>query len=373
MTSPKRKLSYSVLMTLLGLGLLELGARYWEAANPPPAPVPLPAPGPVDCLPECMPGVAQMPEQPEGLPRGIPMTQHPSRGWVLPPGVEMVETGVATRVSSLSLRGPEVPAERLPSEVRIITLGDSSIFGYGVTEEQVLDRIAATVLQSFWGTPVRAINGGTPGYTSVQALATLIEVGPAVQPDWVVIGTIWSDLFQTDVQLSRSPGTRYPLALYRLGTRALAPWLPARKVGWVDDTRSVGTPADDRQARIGLETYRRTLDEIVAETRRLGARPVFLMLPAPIDLGSEGQPPHIERYRAAMREAAAAAGAPLVDGPARFREDGAGYSEFYDQIHPSKTGHARLGSALASTLSPYKPSTPDPGTPDPGTPGSGTQ
>jgi lysophospholipase L1-like esterase len=357
MSTRTRKLGFALLSTIGALLLLELGARAWESTHPPLAPVPLPGPGPVDCLPDCMPGVSAMPEQPDGLPRGIPMTQHPTRGWVLPAGVEMIETGVATRVNSLSLRGPEVPAARLPHEVRILTLGDSSVFGFGVAEDQVFDRVAATILQSFWSSPVRGINGGTPGYTSVQALATLIEVGPVVQPDWVIIGTIWSDLFQTDVPLTRPPGSSYPLALYRLGTRLLAPWLPARKVGWVDASRGTGTPADDRAARTAIEVYTRTLSEIVTETRRLGARPAFLVLPAPIDLTGEELPPHIERYRQAMRAAASAAGAPLIDGADRFRQDGAGNAEFYDQIHPSKTGHARLGAALASVLSPYKPTT----------------
>ena len=355
MSSRTRKLGFATLTTVAVLVLLELVAWAWEASNPPLPPTPLPGPGPVDCLPDCMPGVASMPEQPDGLPRGIPMQQHPTRGWVLPPGVEMVETGVATRVNAMSLRGPDVPAERQPSEVRILTLGDSSIFGYGVEEQQVFDRVAATILQSFWRSPVRGINGGTPGYTSVQALATLIEVGPTVQPDWVIIGTIWSDLFQTDVPLSRPPGERVPLATWRVGTRLLAPWLPARKVGWVDTTRDVGTPADNRAARTALEVYTRTLGEIVAETRRIGAKPAFVMLPAPVDLDDEGLPPHIERYRQAMRDAALAADAPLIDGPALFKSEGASNAEFYDQIHPSKTGHARLGAALASTLSPYKP------------------
>ena len=37
------------------------------------------------------------------------MAEHPTRGWILPPGVEMVETGVRTRVNRLGLRGAEVP------------------------------------------------------------------------------------------------------------------------------------------------------------------------------------------------------------------------------------------------------------------------
>ncbi len=355
MTTRPRKLGFALLTTLGVLLVSELGARVWEAQFPLAPPVPLPGPGPVECLPECMPGVAEMPDQPDGLPRGIPMQQHPSRGWILPPGVEMVETGVRTRVNSLGMRGPEVSGERAEGEVRILTLGDSSVFGYGVEEHQVFEQVASTVLRTFWNLPVQGYNGGTPGHTSVQALATLKEVGPVVQPDFVVIAAIWSDLFQTDTPLTRPPGTRFPIALYRVSTRILGPWLPARKVGWVDSTRDVGTPADDRQARTGLEIYKTTLGEIVGETQRLGARPVFMVLPAPIDLDADPPPALILRYRAAMAEVAATAGAEIIDGAGRFRKDGAGNSEFYDQIHPSKTGHARLGSALASTLSVHRP------------------
>ena len=47
-----------------------------------------------------------MPDQPTGLPRGIPMVPHGRRAWALPPNTEMVEH-VAVRVNSMALRGPE--------------------------------------------------------------------------------------------------------------------------------------------------------------------------------------------------------------------------------------------------------------------------
>jgi len=358
MSTRFKKLCFSALMTLGVVGLLELGARGYEAMSPAPPPTPLPAPGPLKCLPDCLPGVAAMPEQPQDLPRGIPMQQHPTRGWMLPPGVEMVETGVATRVNSLGLRGGEISSEKAPQEVRILTLGDSSVFGYGVEEHQTFGQVAATVLGTFWRVPVHSFNGGVPGYTSVQALATLNEVGPVVRPDWVVIAAIWSDLFQTDTPLRRPGRKTVPFALYRLGIRLLGSWLPAQKVGWLDVERGVGTPAENREARTGLEKYRRTLDEIVAQTRAHGARPVFLILPAPIDLDPGPPPATIVAYRQAMVDAAAAAEAPMIDGAGLFRQDGASNQEFYDQIHPSRTGHARLGAAIAATLSQMRNTSP---------------
>jgi lysophospholipase L1-like esterase len=344
-----RKPLFALLSTFAALLVLEISARVYEH-NVPPTPVrPLPSPGQPDCLPECMPDAASLPAQPDGFPSGIAMVDHPTRTWTLQPGAEMVETNVYTRVNSLGLRGPDV-TERKPGEVRILTLGDSSVFGYGVDEPMAMDRIAASILGTFWRVPVRGINGATPGYTSVQALAVLNEVGPIYRPDWVIIAAIWSDLFQTDQPLSTPSEVAIPSALYRITTRFLGPWLQPRTVGWVDLEREVGTPSAGRAPRTSTEQYRNTLTELATTARALGGEPLFLILPAPVDLNTRPPPPFILEYRNTMAEVARAVGAPLVDASARFRRDGASNADFYDQIHPSREGHARLGSMIATTI-----------------------
>ena len=93
----------------------------------------------------------------------------------------MVETNVHVRVNTLALRGPEL-AEKQPNEIRLMTLGDSSVFGFGVEEADVFGAVAASYLSSEWARPVVPVNGGTPGYTSVQALHTLQDVGRHARP-----------------------------------------------------------------------------------------------------------------------------------------------------------------------------------------------
>ena len=128
-------------------------ARAGETIWPLQPPRPLPEPGAASCLPDCMPGIAQMPEQPQGLPRGIPMVPHGRRAWALPPNTEMVETNVAVRVNSLALRGPELGPKQA-NEIRILTLGDSSVFGFGVPESDVFSSVAAAQLSDAWDRPV---------------------------------------------------------------------------------------------------------------------------------------------------------------------------------------------------------------------------
>ena len=343
-----RKFLFALLGTVLGLLVLETLAIGAESIWPAQPLRPLPAPGEASCMPDCMPDVARLPDQPSGLPRGIPMVPHGRRAWALSPGSEMVETNVHVRVNELALRGPPLPEKNL-NELRLMTLGDSSGFGFGVEEDAVFGSVAAAYLSAEWNKTVVSVNGGTPGYTSVQALHTLQDVGRIVRPDIVVIATLWSDLFQTDTPLERAGGQRHPSALYRLSVRVLAPYLPAQTVGWTEG--AVGAEGVGRTARVGLDRYRRTIEELVQLTRTLGATPVVLLLPAPIDLDPSPVPPLIRSYRSVLRDVAKDHELMVVDGPAIFRQKSDGNSDFYDQVQPSTSGHARLGEALGQALS----------------------
>lgn len=272
------------------------------------------------------------------------MVPHGRRAWALPPSTEMVETNVAVRVNSLALRGPELGQKR-PDELRILTLGDSSVFGFGVPESEVFSSVAAARLSDAWGRTVTPVIGATPGYTSVQALHTLQDVGRTVRPDVVVIATLWSDLFQSETPLERAGGQTHPLAAYRVATRLLAPWLPAPTVGWVE-----GDVGQSGSARVGLEQYARTLEQLVDEVRTLGARPVVLVLPAPVDLDLEPAPARMQAYRSTLSGLADRHSLSIVDGPDIFRKKRATNADFFDQVHPSSAGHEKLGQGLAEVL-----------------------
>ena len=99
-----------------------------------------------------------------------------------------------------------------------------------------------------------------------------------------------------------------------------------------------------------LSEYIQNLKRLTRQIKALGAKPAFLILPAPMDLDPVPPPEAVLAYREAMRQAAAAADAPLVDGPALFVERGVDIGYWTDQVHPDRPGHLLLGEGLYDAL-----------------------
>ena len=281
----------------------------------------------------------------------VPLVHDESAGWTLPPNRTERYGETVMRFNALGMRGPDwgpAPA----GTVRIFTLGDSSIMGLGVMEEQVFSSVAATALQEAWGVPVEAVIGGIPGYTSAQALELQAKVQARLAPQWVVLGCLWSDLVRQGLAPRVTPPSRW--ATYRVGVLLLSPWLTARKVKFLDQEGDVGD-LGDASSRVGLRQYRHNLELLAERATAAGARPAFVLLPAPMDLDAAVPPETVVAYRATMRSVAAELGAPLVDGEALVHRRGATLAWWDDQVHPSALGHRELGTALAEALAPHRP------------------
>jgi hypothetical protein len=112
-------------------------------------------------------------------------------GFVLAPGFSgrIERDGVVTEFStnSLGLRGPE-PGPK--TGARILALGDSFTWGWGVPDDEAWVRAAARALGE---NAAEGINGGVNGYGTEAELELLRKVGPAVQPDLVLVGFYTND------------------------------------------------------------------------------------------------------------------------------------------------------------------------------------
>lgn len=102
------------------------------------------------------------------------------------------------RTNSLGCRGPEVARDKPPGTFRVLLLGDSVAFGWGVDDEVTFARR----LEAEWnaGSPARrleVINTGHPMYDTNQEEATLRELGLALQPDLVVLVYVVNDIEPT--------------------------------------------------------------------------------------------------------------------------------------------------------------------------------
>jgi lysophospholipase L1-like esterase len=114
--------------------------------------------------------------------------QHdPVYGWSHRPGQEGrfaswgFDTGV--RINSHGFRGPETSFDKPSGTRRIVVLGDSFVWGFGVEEADSFPAL----LQSALGPGNEVLNLGVSGYSTDQELLVYRNVGRRYQPDVVVL------------------------------------------------------------------------------------------------------------------------------------------------------------------------------------------
>ena len=346
--SIKKRLVFTLVAVVGGLGLIE-GGCYLVELSLVDQQATMPAPVPGGCPAPCLEG--QVSELPRDQSAGAIKMSNRGRGqrWGFAPYSVVKQGNIAAQMNSLGFRGPE-PRDKAADERRILVLGDSSVFGYGVEDGATFHELGAAALGEALERPVVSINGAIPGYSTLESITVMEEMGPTIGADVVLIASIWSDLYHEDaVQSWEKPGGS---ATYRVLTRALAPWLKARTVGWLDPENDAGTPGMGRSPRSSLREYRDNLGTLVELSLEVGAVPVFFRLPAPMDLDPNGVPPWIADYRHVQGLVAHENGLVVIDGPSYMAAHDHDLVDYYDHVHPSAVGHAKLGAAMAEGLEP---------------------
>lgn len=117
-------------------------------------------------------------------------TQTP-RGCGLTPGFRHVFSlladpgGYPVSINSLGMRGTEIKPKQ-PGEQRILVLGDSLPFGYGVSDEETMCHRLQTRMGDA-GHRIVVGNGGIPGLGNIESANRLLDLAPAFEPDAVLM------------------------------------------------------------------------------------------------------------------------------------------------------------------------------------------
>lgn len=203
-------------------------------------------------------------------------------------GVPMpARRGERREAPTVVLRAPD---ERLPTEkpwfrTRIVCLGDSCTYGFGVGSDQAYPRQLERLLNERAGHQrFEVVNLGVGGYTSTLGLSRLREIALGFDPDVIVFSFGLNDKWRAEMtdrekeawERSRILWTRRKLEallwrsrLFQLLRFALAPWLRLGRV------RFAGLEVE---YRVPLAEYRENLAAMVLEARAAGARVVFLSM-----------------------------------------------------------------------------------------------
>jgi len=120
----------------------------------------------------------------------------PRFGWLPVPGSHGRMRGrdfdVEVAINAQGLRGGRTyPHARVPDHARIVVVGDSFSFGYGVTGRETWVTRLEALLSS-----TEVINLSVTGYGTDQQMMRLEAEGLAFQPDLVIVGLFEGDVFR---------------------------------------------------------------------------------------------------------------------------------------------------------------------------------
>jgi lysophospholipase L1-like esterase len=331
----------AVVSTLLGLGLLEVGFRA-RAGLAAPAGLAAVRPGRV-----VRGGRARLGDvvRPSANPRIV---------YELIPDLDVEILGVRLRTNADGFRGEAVSPSRSRPAVRVVGLGDSVMFGWGVREEDsYLARAAAMLQTSSPGVAWEVVNTAVPGYNTVMEVETLETKGLRFDPDLVVLNFVGNDLGLPNF-LEQRPDVwslrRSFLVEFVRGRLRGEPEAGPRLVGVPTEVRRFGEAHLDRvppryRGLLGPVAWRSAMERLRTLSRNHGFEVVILAHPEAFGF---------------VREAARELGFPLVETGdavrAWAREHG------LDDIqtppltltdadpHPSAVGHEIIARALADFL-----------------------
>ena len=222
-----------------------------------------------------------------------------------------VRKGIAFRFESngQGFRTKEL-GPRTPGTARIVALGDSSTFGWGVHHTHTYPRLLEGRL-SHPPAPVEVLNLGIPGYTSRHGRAVFDHYARALEPDLLVISFGGNDahyaLEPADVALQRHEGWRagvrgalMQFATFRFLRRQLFSW-------W--DPFTASRPGSVMHRAVPVNAYKENLQYLIEEGRAGGAESVLLSVCAP------------PAWSEAMGEIARVMNVPFVDALELFRRN----------------------------------------------------
>ena len=166
------------------------------------------------------------------------------------------------------MRNPEVPVERGPNDFRLLALGDSVTFGWGVLYEEAYPTLLAELLREARpGREIFVLNASCSGYSTHQGLEMLKRRGLKYRPDVVTIWLGWNDSVvwdgMTDAEHARLFAREHFLTssfTYKVLSYAL------RRRGH-EDVRKERKETDAKRPRMPPTDYQARLREMVELAR----------------------------------------------------------------------------------------------------------
>jgi lysophospholipase L1-like esterase len=262
-------------------------------------------------------------------------------------------------INSHGTRGPEFNPAKPPRTYRVLSLGDSRTFGWGLTDEETYSRRLEQLLKSRIGQnqTVEVINAGVNAWSYPQMLVFYRDFAAAWQPDCVILAeanlwTQFSEKNSPDFVKSFLWRVRLKNFLRRFAIYHFVVEVQLRS--FYEKNRSKFIPVDPQQDPLFKEQQQsdpdavfRTAIEGVCTTARSNQAQVLLVF---IPTGENFQITNESRGLTIKRTVAEKLGVPLVDLTPAIAPEGKALYLDADPVHLNARGNEITANRIFETL-----------------------
>lgn len=292
------------------------------------------------------------------------------------PGQKAYTADKPAMINESGLRGKIYDYEKADDVTRILFLGDSVVFGYGVAIKDVVTSRLEKLLGAR-GDKVEVINTGVPSFNTEQEVAFLENEGIRYKPDFVILGFYWNDISdKSSVKVSESGwlierdsdeselGYMQKFWLSRKGyklrnllkrSRFMYALMQGYKTylsgGAVHLNAGLRTEILEGKESEYLAERWRTIEQAMQKLKFLsgqnGFTPIVVAFPIPVALASDYPD---NRFVETIHSIAVRTNMHFLDLEPAFREAYKGHESLfipYDSDHPNAAGHAVAAKAIA--------------------------
>jgi lysophospholipase L1-like esterase len=262
-------------------------------------------------------------------------------------------------VNSLGTRGPEFSPTKPANTLRVLSLGDSKTFGWGLSEPETYSGLIEKQLQEYLGSrqKVEVINAGVNAWSYSQMFAYLRDYGLKYQPDIVVLAdaNLWTQFTdQNSPEFVKSFMRRVWLKnfLRRFATYHYIVEYQLQAV--YERTRQKFVPMDPKQDEFFKEQQKKDPDAFFREyiERICGLsitnqiKPVLMFIPSTLQL-KESAEPNVLR---AKKQVARQFNVPLIDFTDDLKPEGEKLYLEADTAHLNARGNIIVANKLFPVL-----------------------
>jgi len=264
-------------------------------------------------------------------------------------------------INSQGTRGREFTVARQPNTIRIVSLGDSKTFGWGLAEAETYSGVLERLLQERAGPnrKVEVINAGVNAYSFPQMHAYFKNVALKYSPDMVIIGdanlwTQFSDSNSTEfvkkfMMRVRLKNFLRRFAMYHYVVEVkLKEVYERQRVKFIPVDPKQDTLFKEQQAKDPDAFFRSSIEQLCGLALSNGVKPVLLYMPVQTTLQQPAESNNVWRAKMLISQTS---NVPFVDTISELAPKAEALYLDADPVHLNAAGNEIIARKLFETVS----------------------